>query len=559
MSTPNTPRETANERRRRLLAQVRGAERSIDESLLEHSTTAQDEHRRRVNADIEKFLPGVTEDEQTASGAYEPDVANYKKGKPIFHDYVKNEPLRRRMHRTFSMIEPPVTRLSDAGIPDWTDEDEREFRQKENNRQMSPTKVGTGEWADSLSPEQIEDVSGYSEKDLQFLWQSGNLEGLNLEVPIEHNVDDSRDARIHPFNSHGQTDNAGNITAPHEIDIINIRKWGKEHKKEKELTGSDDTEWKQRYEQLLGDIDNTVIPIPSDSSFTVERAELLINNHKKRVKDEWSFWSNPIKPIQNDSHEISTTYSRGSGRRRGSRRTDGPVRRDMRGVAGSFINQNERGASTARDTMSHGIGGVVHTGWLDRSRLNESHQPSTSDTSTLFSYSTPIAWKQRDGTIIVPTQRHSSTTNRHQSALRRALNDSGYHSPENIADDMLAAAYRNDRHRQTAGVPVPFKHYFPQHGAHEYMASEEAAREKGRQIADEHYETVLHRQRVNAEIAGRRPINSRKPFTRTQQKRLEDAGQLRLPFTENDERRNEHIMQNPISLGYSAQPRRNNN
>lgn len=559
MSTPNTPRETANERRRRLLAQVRGAERSIDESLLEHSTTAQDEHRRRVNADIEKFLPGVTEDEQTASGAYEPDVANYKKGKPIFHDYVKNEPLRRRMHRTFSMIEPPVTRLSDAGIPDWTDEDEREFRQKENNRQMSPTKVGTGEWADSLSPEQIEDVSGYSEKDLQFLWQSGNLEGLNLEVPIEHNVDDSRDARIHPFNSHGQTDNAGNITAPHEIDIINIRKWGKEHKKEKELTGSDDTEWKQRYEQLLGDIDNTVIPIPSDSSFTVERAELLINNHKKRVKDEWSFWSNPIKPIQNDSHEISTTYSRGSGRRRGSRRTDGPVRRDMRGVAGSFINQNERGAYTSRGSMTHARGGDYSTGRLDTSRLSETQQPESSDTDVLFSYSTPIAWQRDNGTVIVPTQRHSSTTNRHQSSLRRALHDSGYHSPQELANTMLVKAYHVDRHRQTAGNPVAFKHYMPEHGAYEYVRSEEAASEQARQIADEHYEKVQHRQRVNAEIAGRRPLNSRKPFTRAQQRRLEDAGQLRLPMSPNDESTNRYIMEAPISLGYSAQFRGNTN
>lgn len=214
---------------------------------------------------------------------------------------------------------------------------------------------------------------------------------------------------------------------------------------------------------------------------------------------------------------------------------------------------------------------VGNVGWLDTSRLAPEHQPDSTDRNVVYSYDTPIAWRQHDDTVVVPTQRHSKTTNKHQAAVNRALSDAGYHSPQQIADSMLIAAYQLDRHKQTAGNPVGFKHYFPEHGAHEFVRSREFAQQKGAAIADAHYETVKRRQRENAHASSKRPRNSRKPFTRRQQLRLEDAGQLRIPFpgampdghlvhegdgnyrVETYSDRNRKIMQYPITLGYSPQ------
>ena len=47
---------------------------------------------------------------------------------------------------------------------------------------------------------------------------------------------------------------------------------------------------------------------------------------------------------------------------------------------------------------------------------------------TVFSYSTPIAWRTTQGHWEVPRIDYSKTTQRHQSAIRRALSNS-YHSP----------------------------------------------------------------------------------------------------------------------------------
>lgn len=67
------PAESRAQRRVRLLDATRRAEQSINESLIEHSESEQDIRRRRANEEIERFLPGVTEDEQNPSGMYTPD------------------------------------------------------------------------------------------------------------------------------------------------------------------------------------------------------------------------------------------------------------------------------------------------------------------------------------------------------------------------------------------------------------------------------------------------------------------------------------------------------
>lgn len=74
---------------------------------------------------------------------------------------------------------------------------------------------------------------------------------------------------------------------------------------------------------------------------------------------------------------------------------------------------------------------------------------------TVFSYSTPIAWRTTQGHWEVPRVNYSRTTQRHQSAIRRALSNS-YHSP------LQEASYRVSDLRQQhleQGIRLPSKNY----------------------------------------------------------------------------------------------------
>ena len=74
---------------------------------------------------------------------------------------------------------------------------------------------------------------------------------------------------------------------------------------------------------------------------------------------------------------------------------------------------------------------------------------------TVYSYGTPIAWRSTEGHWEVPRINYSRTTQRHQSAIRRALGNS-YHSP------LAEAGYRISDLRQThreQGINLPSKNY----------------------------------------------------------------------------------------------------
>lgn len=74
---------------------------------------------------------------------------------------------------------------------------------------------------------------------------------------------------------------------------------------------------------------------------------------------------------------------------------------------------------------------------------------------TVYSYSTPIAWRSTEGHWEVPRINYSRTTQRHQSAIRRALGNS-YHSP------LAEAGYRiSDLQQQhlEQGIRLPSRNY----------------------------------------------------------------------------------------------------
>jgi hypothetical protein len=74
---------------------------------------------------------------------------------------------------------------------------------------------------------------------------------------------------------------------------------------------------------------------------------------------------------------------------------------------------------------------------------------------TVYSYNTPIAWRTTQGHWEVPRINYSRTTQRHQSAIRRALGNS-YHSP------LAEAGYRISDLRQQhleQGIRLPSRNY----------------------------------------------------------------------------------------------------
>lgn len=604
------PAESRAQRRARLLGEARRAEQSINSALINYGELEQEENRRRINAEIERSFPGVTEDEQSPTGMYMPDPRYYASGEAIIADsnYVEtHQPMRRRLRKDvhsatdFTSTDPTLG----GEVAPWSDEEERAYIDAAT-RAARHDIVGTGEWAESLTPDEIEEHSGYAPFEYsqagwtsdevetaldrghevplsdQELWVRGQIpthsSRIRYEVPTTRDVREGRDDRIQLFRGNVLPDVEESQNAPHEIDLRNVRDWAEKHRKEVSETGIEDTEWKERFAKLKEDVVNTVVPInpqslktPEDTRIAKERVEY---NTLQQLKNLDRTWINSVTGQSESPNVISSSGPRQQGRR--TRRTDGPRRATIEGVAQSFVNRDDviRGAATHRGSMSHDHNSLDTLGWLETRRLAPQHQPDSSDKNVVYSYNTPIAWRQHDDTVVVPTQRHSKTTNRHQAAVTRALSDAGYHSPQRIADNMLRAAYQQDRHKQTAGSPVGFKHYFPEHGAHEFVRSRETAQQMGTAIADAHYETVRQRQRANAAASARRPRNSRKPFTRKQQLRLEDAGQLRLPFPgvmpdgnliwdagnprgETYSERNRQIMQYPITLGYSPQARPN--
>jgi len=596
------PQETPADRRRRIAAQrarllsgTRRAEASINEALLNYGEGEQDENRRRANEEIERVFPGVTEDEQNPTGMYMPDPKYFAPHEPIevqsnYSD--THQPMRRRLHQDVAQATDATTNDPTLGgeVPRWTEQEETEYETRRRNaRQISNLGLqGTGEWARSLSPEERAYWSGYDNEVDQEAWVRGDIRPPYDEqiynVPTTFQVIGLRPERTNLFQGGTVPNIEAGQSAPYDIDERNVKEWAQNHSREVSKTGIENTEWKQRFDDLKNDIENTIVPInPAlrighERDYAIRQIGNRKANHLNILNRTWNQHSLASLEDTNDDSSSRT-------RRRTGRQGQRPRRSNIEGVARSFVieSNDTRGATTGRGNFTHygDASAVGSYGRLDDTRLSLRQIPDSNDRNVVYSYSTPIAWRNQNGTVIVPTQKYSNTTARHQRAIHNALTDNGYHSPQQIANNMMMAAYQRDRHKQTAGSPVGFKHYLIDHGADEYIANREVATNAAREIADTHYETVRAKQRGNAVASGRRPRNSRKPFTRKQQLRLEDAGQLRLPFEgimpdadrvwryddasglgtyEREEtyaQRNAKIMQYPITLGYSPQVRPN--
>lgn len=197
------------------------------------------------------------------------------------------------------------------------------------------------------------------------------------------------------------------------------------------------------------------------------------------------------------------------------------------------------------------------------------------DSRVLYSYRTPVAWKDRNsGVVSVSNTFHSQTTSRQTSALRRMLHRNNYASPEEGARGLLLKAWLMDKHSQRPGRRV---------GHHAYTLPTEIDTYRPRTpndnpnlpleesipLAEDRFRQIQDEQTRRANIARAQPVKPKK----TKNRDLEKTGQLILPFepwrdvtsrnyrlrdryenwqswaptTFNPSRENEYIMRYPIT------------
>jgi hypothetical protein len=550
----------------------------------------QEENRRRINEALERQFPGVTEDEQNPTGMYMPDPRNYQPGYDMFaanNYYETHQPMRRRLWaEPTRTTEGTSDETLDGDITRWSEEEEDSYRAAVEDSENVEI-IGTGEWAQSLYQDQIEEFSGYPLDDYsgtgwtleevenandrgltvplsrQEAWLSGEIGPSNetYVVPTTRNFEDSR---IDLFDHGPISRRDKSQEAPYEADIRNVKEWAKRHREEVDITKNEDTQWKERFNKLKDDVANTTVPLLAHGPPNTKTIREQLEHTQMHLEKLQAIWDNrPVTPrtaIKNAA--VATSFARQY------RSLNEVVNRsgNMRHVAGTHAAALEYDSNAQLNR-------------LDTDALDAEYRPRVGDTDTVYSYYTPIAWRQPSSSslpqafsspewqtqwqnhlqnygydrVVVSAQRHSNVTTRHQRAVRHALNWQGYHSPQELADEMLRTSYMQDRYKQTAGQPVGYEHYFPKHAAYVYIDDPNAARSEAQDIVEKQLAIVAQKQLNNAKIANRRrPRNFLKPYTRGQQRRLEMGGQLRLPLSLNDRGRNAQIMSYPIILGYSG-------
>ena len=164
-----------------------------------------------------------------------------------------------------------------------------------------------------------------------------------------------------------------------------------------------------------------------------------------------------VRDYYNRGNSIFGTPRRiNNSRTRRSRNSEvGPVTNTR--TAAELMAQGNPARAGGRSDGRHHFAGIASPPYsLGRlpSDLNPRRRNVETD-YTVFSYSTPIAWRTTQGHWEVPRVNYSRTTQRHQSAIRRALSNS-YHSP------LAEAGYRISDLRQQhleQGIRLPSKNY----------------------------------------------------------------------------------------------------
>jgi hypothetical protein len=572
--TDDTPtRETSRQRARRLAEEAKNIVGDIDAALSEHGDTTQEENRRRIDEELERQFPGVTEDEQNPTGMYMPDPRNFKQGKPyrVSSDYLSTHSPMRRQVRIDGL--------------EWTNEEEAEYQRRADIAART-LRTGTGEWWDSEEGKRFrqtwDEITGFrAGKDV-----------LDLSPEYDRSKRGSKSSL--GFVAAMSDDTLGNQT---EVDIENVRYFAKRHHLEtlKNRSQSEeptahptifesDTEWRNRYYKVLDDVENDTYPVnegllqeygPAGVSSVAEyRKQINLNKLRKVWDDSLEYWhsedarqkkiessgpviaSNDAEVIKSFVHpHFSLAYIEDRPSQQGDF-FEGAEKTLARGFRTTNKNQTlwSEPATTSRGTYIDS-----DIGMLNVNKLRAKYLPRDNDQNVLYYKGTPIAWRQRDNQVIVPVIKENPTASRHQQTLHDLLGGEGIKSPQKTAVGWLVDNYERDRHQQTAGQLVGLKHYIPEFDAYNYgnyLHFEDGLGTNFQTIAEKIKQNQLKnvvepmKLRNAQRAANSRPRNNRQSMM--QQQRLEMGGQLRLPLEQQDKKMNKRIMQYPISRGYSG-------
>lgn len=437
--------------------EARSAEFNIDAVLADNSaalsemgiiTSPEQQRRNRSQQALERIFPGLTEDEQTVSGMYEPSPKNYPKG---FH------------------IDYPSIRTWDAygnnPLDDW-----------------STSHSARGEGQDE-----------------------GNLTYQTIDLNPELNTP-TRNNRIYPFEEHLTGPNStwvgGGVYSRDRENAIN---WTKQHREEFARTGNADTEGKRRLDQLLSDVVNYNPPLATkESHITANDRNLdFIKTLYERTDDTNIDLDRSLKTGKiYEPPEPHTPTTRSANTR--------TTNRANRASAGPVTNRNEAALRMVRGEPARSGGrayGVHNFRGEETSQLGDNY--------TVYSYHTPIGWRQHDNNNwVVSTKNYSPSTNRHQSALRNALAQTNHRSPEAEASSELMSLY----YKQGSRRRLPKRLFDPQFTNHTFTTDHAAAEAESRRIVNEHLENVVIPEIQKRDSKYRTPARMRR------------AGQMELPF-----------------------------
>jgi hypothetical protein len=93
-------------------------------------------------------------------------------------------------------------------------------------------------------------------------------------------------------------------------------------------------------------------------------------------------------------------------------------RTSLRNISASDINSWSRDGDPFVAAHMEGIPTSASTGRLDGDWAKVYNEDLPKIVYTVLSYWTPIAWKLQSGEWVVPDQRHSPSTSRHQGVVR---------------------------------------------------------------------------------------------------------------------------------------------
>ena len=176
----------------------------------------------------------------------------------------------------------------------------------------------------------------------------------------------------------------------------------------------------------------------------------VIDQHSKNAKSRLS------APQREYTRNANRAASAILGTSRRSRSSEvGPITNTR--TAAELMAQGNPARAGGRSSGRHHFAGIASPPY-SLGRLPTELNPRLRNVETdytVFSYSTPIAWRSTEGHWEVPRINYSRTTQRHQSAIRRALSNS-YRSP------LAEAGYRISDLRQQhleQGIRLPSKNY----------------------------------------------------------------------------------------------------